>query len=57
MHSAYSLAVRPIYPPIDWVSLKAYILGVLSVVLTFLMHFVCRVIFRRCKEVKEDSTR
>ena len=45
----YSLTVQVIYKPIDWVSVMSYVLCVGAFLLSFLMHFIGRSLFEKCK--------
>jgi hypothetical protein len=51
-YKAYSLKVKPIYAPIDWVSVGSYIIAVSSLLLTILVHFIGRVVYRKWKSQK-----
>ncbi len=46
---AYSLAVKPVYRPIDWVSWGSYIIAVATLFLTIFIHFIGRVVHRKWK--------
>lgn len=51
----YSLSVKPIYKPIDWVSFFSYILLVLSFGLAYLMHWFGRFLFKRIKKKRLEN--
>lgn len=46
---SYSLAAHIIYKPIDWISFLSYVLILSSVAMSLFMHWIGRLIFRRCK--------
>lgn len=46
----YSLNVKVIYPPIDWVSLKSYILIIIAYGLAFGTQLLGRLIFKKIKK-------
>jgi fluoride ion exporter CrcB/FEX len=52
---SYSLSAHIIYKPIDWVSILSYILMGSSVVMAFIMHWLGRYIFRKCKKHKVET--
>lgn len=45
----YSLAVKPIYPPIDWISYMSYLISFMAVFLSLLVHFIARLVHRKWK--------
>lgn len=47
---AYSLSVKPIYKPIDYISIFSYVLLVASVLLSYLMHWFGRFLFKKLKK-------
>ena len=49
---SYSLAAHIIYQPIDWVSILSYALMVMSVVMSFFMHWLGRWIYNKFKKDK-----
>lgn len=51
----YSLACHIIYKPIDWVSILSYILMGGAIVMAFIMHWLGRFIFQKCKKDKIQS--
>lgn len=48
----YTLVVHIIYQPIDWVSVMSYVLLAGTVIMTFVMHWLGRFIFNKCKRDK-----
>ena len=49
-HTAYSLSVKPIYKPLNWRDVQSYILALGCVLATLLIHFICRLVYRKWKE-------
>lgn len=50
----YSLFAHIIYQPIDWVSVLSYVLILSTLGMSFFMHWLGRLIFRRWKMPKID---
>lgn len=48
-YKAYSLSMKPIYGPIDWVSIGSYVISACSILLTMLVHFIGRTIHKKWK--------
>lgn len=55
INMTYSLAVKPIYKPIDWVSFFSYVLLVVSFGLSYLMHWFGRFLFKRIKKKRLEN--
>ena len=51
----YSLTVKVIYQPIDWVSFLSYVLAISAYLLAFLMHWLCRFCFEKFKKKRLDT--
>lgn len=51
----WSLTIHVIYKPIDWVSVMSYVLSVGAFVLSYLMHWVGRLIFEKYKKNKMEN--
>lgn len=44
--------MKPIYAPIDWVTIGSYIVVISSVLLCVLAHYIGRIIYRKWKSTK-----
>ena len=51
----YSLAVKVIYKPIDWVSFLSYVLSVSSIAMVYGMHCLGRFIYNKYKKPKMEN--
>lgn len=50
IYLGYSLAIRPVYDPIDWVSFMSYVYLVICALLIVLIHLISRVIWLKVKK-------